>query len=603
MEYVSGMTWTGETKIVIGIDIGTTQSAVAIGLLEHGISVSGALHTVTEWPGQDLKQAKIPTAIWYDTNGKAVSFGAETTSYSTEEQAEANDWFLAKHFKLLLHPEELQAQRNLNVETPAFPYGVTLEQVYSDFLRYLLAHTEKYFKDRIIDGGLLWSRYQNKLEIVIAHPNAWSTRQQAFLRKVAIQAGAVSATQAQDKVRFVTEGEASVHFCLADPKLNLKSHIKTGSVFAVCDAGGSTVDSIVYSVAATTPLLQLEEKRASGCVQAGGIFVDEVAKSYMQTALHTAGVTDEEDIAEYLKVGIRDFEAGVKRLFSNEMKDYFIKLGDRRVSFPSASVRRGNMVLPNTIIKRFFDNCVQQIFGSVDEQVEGAGASLILLVGGFADSPHLRKEFRKRYEGQRCQVAITDSSTAKAVANGIIIWSYSQVVISRSPRSTFGSTCSTLRDPEDPNHQGRESYVGIDGREYLAGKWDTIVTKGVPLQVTSVNRSTYSRHYSTSAPYLGNFEDVVEAYVSENPPYWSKNNNGFYMPGFRTECKVTANLQNLSGALEMKFGAGGRVYWQLRFSLCIRFGGVELEAFIEWEENGITRNGPATIIPDQPVSD
>jgi molecular chaperone DnaK (HSP70) len=36
MEYISGLTWNQETKIVIGIDIGTTQSAVSIGLLEHG---------------------------------------------------------------------------------------------------------------------------------------------------------------------------------------------------------------------------------------------------------------------------------------------------------------------------------------------------------------------------------------------------------------------------------------------------------------------------------------------------------------------------------------------------------------------------------------
>ncbi|KDN46686.1 hypothetical protein RSAG8_04066, partial [Rhizoctonia solani AG-8 WAC10335] len=603
MEYVSGLIWKGETKIVIGIDIGTTQSAVAIGLLEHGIGVSGALHTVTEWPGQDLKQAKIPTAIWYDTNGKAMSFGADTITPGIEEQAEKNDWFLAKHFKLLLHPEELRVQGSLGIERQPFRYGVTLEQVYSDFLGYLLEHTQTYFKDRIIDGGSLWSRYQSKMEFVIAHPNAWSTRQQAFLRKVAIQAGFVNAIQAQNNIRFVTEGEASVHFCLADPKLNLKSHLKPGSIFGVCDAGGSTVDTTVYSVTSTTPLLKLAEKRASGCVQAGGIFVDEVAKSYIQAALQGAGVSDEEDVAEYMKVGIKDFEAGVKRLFSNEVKDHFIKLGDRRVSFPSASIRRGNMVLPNTVIKRFFDNSFKQIFLSVDEQVEGVGASRILLVGGFGDSPHLRKEFRKRYEGQGCQVAITDSSTAKAVANGTIIWSYSQVVVSRIPRSTFGATCSIGRDLGNPNHQGRECYIGIDGREWLPGKWDTIVTKGVPLQVTSVNRSTYTRHYSTSAPYLGNFEDVIEAHVSENPPYWSKNNSGLYTPGFRTECKVTANLQGLSGALEMEIGTGGKAYWVLNFSLCIRFGGVELEAFIEWKENGITRNGPATIIPDQPISD
>ncbi|KAG8729239.1 hypothetical protein FRC11_009245 [Ceratobasidium sp. 423] len=241
-------------------------------------------------------------------------------------------------------------------------------------MRYLLKHTEKYFNDRIVDGPGLWSRHRSKMEFIIAHPNAWGTREQAFLRKMAVRAGFVGATQAQSRIRFLTEGEASVHFCLdADP--SLRGHLKPGAVFAVCDAGGSTVDTTVYRVASLTPSLKIEEKRASGCVQAGGIYVDEEAKSYMQTALSRA-VASGDDVAEYVKVGKRDFEASVKRLFSNDPKDYFIKVGERRVSFPSASVRRGHMVLPNTIVKRFFDNCFKEIFEDVDEQVQGMGASV-----------------------------------------------------------------------------------------------------------------------------------------------------------------------------------------------------------------------------------
>ncbi|CAE6472150.1 unnamed protein product [Rhizoctonia solani] len=603
MENDSNRKWKEETKIVVGIDIGTTQSAVAIGLLEQGVEVCKALHSVTEWPGQDLKQAKIPTAIWYDANGKAVSFGADTITPAIEEQAEKFDWFLAENFKLLLHPEELDLQGNLEIERELFPYGVTIKRVYSDFLKYLFGHTEKYFKDRIIDGEKLWSRHRNKMEFVIAHPNAWRTSQRTFLRKMAVKAGLVSSTnQAQNNIRFVTEAEASVHFCLADPKLNLRSHLKPGAVFAVCDAGGSTVDTTVYTVTSITPSFTIEEKRASGCVQAGGIYVDEAAKSFMRTALLKAGVSDEEDLAEYVKVGKRDFEAGVKRLFSNEAKDHFIKLGERRLNLPSASVRRGHMVLPNTVINRFFDGCINQIFASVDEQVEGINVSHILLVGGFGDSPHLRGEFRKRYEGQQCQVKLTESSTAKAVANGTIIWSYSEIVASRAPRSTFGATCAVIRNPGNPNHQGREFYIGVNGYEQLPGKWDTIVTKGVPLPIRLVNRSHYARNYTKSDPNLGNFEQVIEAYNGENPPYWSRGNDGIYKPGFRIECKATADLQELSGGLEMKIGQGGRPYWELRFSLCIRYGGVEIEGYIEWEENGETREGPVVILEDGAVS-
>ncbi|CAE7118395.1 unnamed protein product [Rhizoctonia solani] len=580
MEYVSGLTWKENTKIVIGIDIGTTQSAVSIGLLEQGVAVNKALHPVREWPGQD-----------------PMSFGADATSFTVEDKAEDQKWLLAKHFKLHLHPDELRTRDNLHVET--LPYGVTLEQVYTDFLRYLFAHTEKYFKDWIVDGSLLWPRYRDTMEFVIAHPNAWSTREQAFLRKVAIKAGLVNSGNASRNVRFVTEAEASVHYCLHDS--NLMNHLKPGTNFAVCDAGGSTVDTTLYSVVTASPLFTIEEKHAPGCVQAGAIFVDRAVHSYIETALKRAELPAE-DIATYCKDGMRDFEAHAKRGFRNP-GDGSINIGNTSCTITSAGVRRGRMTVPNVSMKLFFDGCVKKIFANVNEQVRGVTVSAIVLVGGFGDSPYLRDELRKQYESSNCKVTTLDSSrpTSKAVADGAIIWSYSQAVVSRRPRSTFGAVCSTVRDLGNPEHAGRQFFIGVDGREKVKGVWDTITVKDVPLLVTSVNRSSFARHYTTSAPYLGSFETSIAAYDGTNPPYWAQSHEGLYNRGFRTECKVTADLQKLSGGLEMNTGVGGRIYWELEFDICIRFGGVELEAYIEWNENGVTRQGPVTVVPDQSV--
>lgn len=44
----------------------------------------------------------------------------------------------------------------------------------------------------------------------------------------------------------------------------LTRDLQPGTTFAVCDAGGSTVDTTVYSVNSTGPL-RLEEVRASDC--------------------------------------------------------------------------------------------------------------------------------------------------------------------------------------------------------------------------------------------------------------------------------------------------------------------------------------------------
>ena len=44
-------------------------------------------------------------------------------------------------------------------------------------------------------------------------------------------------------------------------------------------------------------------------------------------------------------------------------------------------------------------------------------------------------------------------------------------------------------------------------------------------------------------------------------------------------------MKHLSGALEEAVGIYGEAYWGLSFDVCVRFGGTELEAYMEWEEN------------------
>ncbi|KAG8681918.1 hypothetical protein FRC11_000496, partial [Ceratobasidium sp. 423] len=100
--------WKGDRKIVIGVDFGTEYSSVSFAFLETGMRVT--THRVTKWPGMGLEhQSRVPTAVWYDPNMKAVSFGAETLSPETRELAESNHWTLAKSFKLHLFPEDLRS--------------------------------------------------------------------------------------------------------------------------------------------------------------------------------------------------------------------------------------------------------------------------------------------------------------------------------------------------------------------------------------------------------------------------------------------------------------------------------------------------------------
>ncbi|CAE6394322.1 unnamed protein product [Rhizoctonia solani] len=589
--------WEGESKIVIGIDIGTTQSGVAVAFLETGDPPK--IHRVVKWPGQEERdqQGKIPTVVWYDKNKKAVSFGAEALSHLAEEQAEDNDWVLARHFKLHLHPDHMRVGHGLKLDD--LPQGVTLRQIYADFLGYLLRHTQTFFEDRIIDGRRIWQKYSSTKEIVIAHPNGWSLREQSFLREAAIDAGLVDHGQASSNIRFVTEAEASVHFCIHHT--NIGNRLQPGSNFVICDAGGSTTDTVVYTLASARPTLKLQEKQASACVQAGGIFVDATVQDYLCKTLAGAGYC-EADVEDYSKTGFKDFESFSKRQFADESKEYSIQIGRSRLNDAGLRIRRGHMILPGTVMKSFFETCCKDIFTSVDQQLQGVPVSHILLVGGFGDSPFLRSEFRRRYEHQDCQVTLTNDSTSKAVAEGAVIWNILSSVVSRAPRYAFGVKCNEKYNPLIPEHQGRPTFMHPDGTLRARGRWIPIVEKGIPLDVQATCRHAFSRAYFRSNPKLESFHTSLIAYAGDSPPFWATENQGtLLLDGFRRVCRISADLSKLSGALKRHTGRTGTTYWRLDFDVCIRFGGTELEAYLEWEEGGITRTGPVSIVPDDPT--
>lgn len=87
--------------------------------------------------------------------------------------------------------------------------------VFADFTRYLYECTQRYIKETHANGESLWSSVEDHIEFVLSHPNGWEGLQQGKMRQAAIMAGLVPDTpDGHARVHFVTEGEASLHFCI-----------------------------------------------------------------------------------------------------------------------------------------------------------------------------------------------------------------------------------------------------------------------------------------------------------------------------------------------------------------------------------------------------
>ncbi|KAH7330579.1 hypothetical protein B0J17DRAFT_580271 [Rhizoctonia solani] len=573
MKGFSDEPWNGEPKIIVGIDLGTTHSAVSFSvcLLLGDIQV---VRRVSKWPGQEAQKdhSKIPTLIYYDKNNKAR-------------------WALAKFFKLHLHPQSMRTQDKLTLYP--LPFGVSLSKIYTDFLGYLLRHTRTYFEEHVIHGALIWEKCAPNMLIVLAHPNGWATREQNFMKQALLDVGPEYKNY---QVTFVTEGEASVHFCMFHS--NMSSALDPHTDLIVCDAGGSTVDTTAYRVEKTSPMLELREKKASACIQAGGVFVDLEWEKYLTKMLSVAKL-DEEDLRDYLDSGLRDFEALAKQEFDSTDRLYYIDFNDRQFTKEMIGIKKGRMALKSSIIQTFFDQVVSSTIRSLKQQMEGLKPQHLLLVGGFGESKYLRLRLKQEFEKDGCRVAIVDDSTSKAAADGSIIWASKLSVVGRVTRTAYGTIVRTRYDPSNPEHQGRKATRGNGGYEAVAGKWSEIVAE-VCLSFFPCHRPLWIWPGSSSYSDLETYTDEIWVYYGEpgTNPGWVHDKDGNVNPGFEKLCTVTANLGGMRGALLPRTGADGR-YEVLEFWLAIQAGGTELCARIEWVESGKPKHGPVTIMPSQ----
>ncbi|CAE6466496.1 unnamed protein product [Rhizoctonia solani] len=585
--------WNRPPKIILGIDIGTTQSAVAFAYLYPDGPQS--LHRVTAWPGQEAQkgESKIPTLVYYDTD-KTASDGTTTQALKPEiaEKAEDEQWQLARHFKLHLHPEAMKHKHNLRAQP--LPAGVTLLTIYTDFMVYLLEHTKDFFESRIIDGQKVWEDHHKDMTIVLAHPNGWGVKEQNFLRQAAIAANYVPSSKAISQIRFVSEAEASVHFCMFHADLH--NRLKPNTTFVVCDAGGSTIDTTAYCVKTASPMLELEEKKASACVQAGGVFVDGEFEQHLARILDKIDL-EKEDRDEYLRKGVKGFEATSKKEFEDTTRQYRVDIGTGRMKRDDLGIKRGAITLEGSTVEGFFEKCVAQTIESVRQQMSGLECKHILLVGGFGDSLFLRRSLTEEFGKNGCTVNIANDSTAKAVADGAVIWCGKLSVISRATRMPYGVEINDPYNPREPSHTSRPVHRHDAGYDYVTGKWSQIVGRGVVLNADGAMRESYWRSYKTPNPRLANFKVTMFAYTADGTPNsWLRDPQGNMNRGFEQICEVEADLSGMRQALKRKTGRDGDYYY-LDFTMALQFGGTELQAFVEWEQDGETRTGPASILP------
>lgn len=95
------------------------------------------------------------------------------------------------------------------------PRGKSAVDVFGDFLSYLFRCTSIFIVDTHANGKALWKAVEPYLQFALSHPNGWEGAQQTKMRRAAVYGGLIPDTdEGRSRIRFVTEGEASLHACV-----------------------------------------------------------------------------------------------------------------------------------------------------------------------------------------------------------------------------------------------------------------------------------------------------------------------------------------------------------------------------------------------------
>ncbi|KAK0222701.1 hypothetical protein EDD85DRAFT_860799 [Armillaria nabsnona] len=590
-------------KLVLAFDLGTTFSGISYTVLDPGTIPE--IKGVTRFPSQEHvgSDAKIPTIMYYDNEGTVKAIGAEALKENIIEAAEDEGWVKYSEFKLHLRPvikTEGGIKSEFDVEMhnsiAPLPPGKDVVAVFADFFKYLFQCAKTFIMESHQSAETFWKSIEGHIEFILTHPNGWEGEQQSRMRRAAVQAGLVTDDDTgHARVNFVTEGEASLHFCIHH---GLSSHIKNDEGVVIVDAGGGTVDISTYSSVRSTgrgTQRSFEEITAPQCYFTGSVFVTRNARKHLEEKLRGSRFEPEVDlIAEC-------FDKTAKLRFRNAEEPAYIKFGTMRDRDPALDIRSGQLKLAGSVVSDFFQPSVDSIINAIDEQRLKTRKPItsVFLVGGFASSDWLFMKLQEYLTPLRVSFSRPDSHVNKAVADGAVSFYLDHFVSTRVAKFHYGIKVWTTYDPTNVEHQRRrnKTYLSDSGKLKVNDQYDTILAKDVQVSEDKEFRKRYHRDRKLLSD-LNTIEENILCYHGYKPdPRWMDTEPDVYT----MLCCITADTREAVKALALQRRPDGKSYYTFHFDIIILFGRTEMKAQICWKENGIEKRGAARIVYDRDV--
>ncbi|TFK50904.1 hypothetical protein OE88DRAFT_1735638 [Heliocybe sulcata] len=583
-------------KLLIALDIGTTCSAVSYTILDPGEIPE--IRRVPTFPGLNGSRAdaKLPSVLYYNAKGDVQAVGYEAEDAFETGKAEDEDWIRVEWFKLHLRPRGLSDPHIQDESIPPIPENKTVTEVLADFLRYLFECAKRYITTTYTGGDEVLKLFEGGTEFVMGHPNGWGGFQQQNMRQAAVKAGLVpSMDAAGDRIQFVTEGEASLYYCLTDTSTS--DHIKPGNRIMIVDAGGGTVDLSSYLIKQVGPI-KLEEVASPSCRLQGSVFVDDRAKSYIREKLRGSSYDDPEDI----NLIARRFGETGKRSFESVDQVVIIPFGGTRDNQPKYGIIKGKLKLQGDEVHPFFNPSIEAILDAIrDQRREGGDIKTVFFVGGFSTNRYLFDTLRARLAAIGIDASRPDGYTNKAVADGAVAFYTENVVTVRFARVAYGTRGIRTYDRTNQEHRARTHAVirSATGIENLPNAFHCILPKGSRVVHDREHVETFAFEVKDKNS-LRDSDITLVTYSGCSPePRWTDVDSASYRELGRIRAPVSQN----SHLLQLVDDGKGRQFYRFIFRVVLKLGLTELKACIAWTENGQEKRSPISIVYVRPEVD
>ncbi|KZP02654.1 hypothetical protein FIBSPDRAFT_770389, partial [Athelia psychrophila] len=416
------------------------------------------------------------------------------------------------------------------------------------------------------------------IDFVLTHPNGWEGAQQSEIRRAAVLAGLSSDTlEGQSRIQLLTEGEASLHFCIGN---GLASDATTDSQgIIVVDAGGGTIDLSAYYM--TKEPISFEEIAPTECRLQGSVFVSRRARTFLQAKLANSKFGTPED----LKNLVDCFDKTTKLRFRNPDEPSFIKFGGVRDKDLAVGIRSGQLKIPGSDVATLFGPSVDGIIDAIEQQCQLAQQAItsIFLVGGFAASDWLHSQLKAHILAQGIKLYRPDSHVNKAVADGALSFYLDHRVSARVAKKTYGLSTYNTFEPGDVQHRLRahKQFTNAVGDICLGDIFSIILPKETRVSENKEFRKSYCRRSSNKVGLRAVKENIRCYHGSSLQPKWIDTEPG----EFPALCVVEADTSHVADAAEPRIGRHGGVYYEIGYSIVLLFGLTELKAQICWVEH------------------